>query len=149
MIGAILIVVASVSFMLALNLGGKSYPWIVAAGARAVRGRARRRRPASCWRLATAPEPLIPISILTDPIVRWAVIANAFGWGSIIGLNIFLPMYLQSVIGLSPTNAGLSLMVLMVSLNASAGICAARCSGASSTTSSCRWRACWSRSRPS
>ena len=42
--------------------------------------------------------------------------------GSIVGLNIFLPMYLQSVIGLSPTEAGLSLMVLMVSLNTSAGL---------------------------
>jgi MFS family permease len=31
-------------------------------------------------------------------------------------------MYLQSVIGLSPTNAGLSLMVLMVTLNSSAGV---------------------------
>ena len=73
------------------------------------------------WRLLTAPEPLIPIAILPEPIVRWSVIANSFGWAAIIGLNIFLPMYLQSVIGLSPTNAGLSLMVLMVTLNTSAG----------------------------
>jgi MFS family permease len=47
---------------------------------------------------------------------------NSFGWGSIVGLNIFLPMYLQSVIGMSPTNAGLSLMVLMVTVNSSAGV---------------------------
>jgi MFS family permease len=47
---------------------------------------------------------------------------NSFGWGSIVGLNIFLPMYLQSVMGMSPTNAGLSLMVLMVTVNSSAGI---------------------------
>jgi MFS family permease len=122
-IGAILIVVASVSFMLALNLGGKSYPWdslpILALFALALGIGA-----AFLWRLNVAPEPLIPIAILTNPIVRWAVIANAFGWGSIVALNIFLPMYLQSVIGLSPTDAGLSLMVLMVSLNSSAGICA-------------------------
>jgi len=120
-LGALAIVTASVSFMLALNLGGRSYPWFsppvlalfaVALGVGAV----------FIWRLTTAPEPLIPIAILINPIVRWAVIANAFGWGSIIGLNIFLPMYLQSVIGLSPTDAGVSLMVLMVSLNASAGI---------------------------
>jgi MFS family permease len=50
------------------------------------------------------------------------VVANSFGWGAIIGLNIFLPMYLQSVIGLSATSAGLSLMVLMVTLNTSAGV---------------------------
>ena len=44
------------------------------------------------------------------------------GWAAIIGLNIFLPMYLQTVIGLSPTSAGLSLMVLMMSLNSAAGL---------------------------
>jgi MFS family permease len=121
-IGAILIVSASVAFMLALNLGGKSYPWLSApllalfAAALVIGG-------AFVWRLLTAPEPLIPIAILTDPIVRWSVTANSFGWSAIIGLNIFLPIYLQSVIGLSPTNAGLSLMVLMMSLNSSAGLC--------------------------
>ena len=106
--------------MLALNLGGRSYPWFsapifilfaIALGVGA----------AFVLRLVTAPEPLIPIAILVNPIVRWTVVANAFGWGSIVGLNIFLPMYLQSVIGLSPTQAGLSLM-LMVSLNTSAGL---------------------------
>jgi MFS family permease len=122
-VGAILIVAASVLFMLALNLGGKTYPWLslpvalLFATALAVGF-------GFVWRLLTAPEPLIPLSILTDSIVRWSVIANSFGWASIIGLNIFLPMYLQSVIGLSPTNAGLSLMVLMASLNSSAGLCA-------------------------
>jgi MFS family permease len=120
-LGALAIVTASVSFMLALNLGGKSYPWLspqtlilfaIALGVGA----------AFVFRLATAPEPLIPIAILVNPVVRWAVLANGFGWGSIVALNIFLPMYLQSVIGLSPTNAGLSLMLLMVSLNTSAGL---------------------------
>ena len=72
-------------------------------------------------RLLTAPEPLIPIAILTNPIVRCAIAANAFGWGSIIGLNVFLPIYLQRVMGLSPANAGLSLVVFMVALNTSAG----------------------------
>ena len=120
-IGALLIVVASVSFMLALNLAGARYAWtsppILALLAAALGVGA-----LFVWRVSTAPEPLIPISILTDPVVRWAVIANACGWAAIIGLNIFLPMYLQTVIGLSPTSAGLSLMVLMMSLNSAAGI---------------------------
>jgi EmrB/QacA subfamily drug resistance transporter len=123
LIGAILIVLASVSFMLALNVGGKSYPWLslpvvsLFVVALVVGG-------FFVARLLTAPEPLIPIAILTDPIVRYAVISNSFGWGSIIGLNIFLPIYLQSALGVSATNAGLSLMVLMVSLNATAGLSA-------------------------
>src|SRR5215831_4252410 len=121
-IGAVLIVTASVAFMLALNLGGKTYPWL-STPLLALFAAALVIGIAFVWRLLTAPEPLIPITILTDPIVRWSIIANSFGWSAIIGLNIFLPIYLQSVIGLSPTSAGLSLMVLMMSLNSSAGLC--------------------------
>ena len=73
-------------------------------------------------RLSTAPEPLIPLSILKNPLVRWAIVANACGWGSIIGLNVLLPMYLQGVMELSPTHAGLSLMVFLVAMNTSAGL---------------------------
>jgi predicted MFS family arabinose efflux permease len=107
--------------MLALNLGGRDYPWLsppilvlfaLAAGVGM----------GFVWRLLTAPEPLIPIDILRNPSVRCCVVAHAFGWGSIIGLNIFLPMYLQNVVGLSATNAGLSLMMLMLALNVSAGL---------------------------
>ena len=120
LIGAALIVSASVSFMLALNLAGVRYPWtslpILALFALALIMAV-----LFVLRLLTAPEPLIPISILKNPIVRCAMAANAFGWGSIIGLNVFLPIYLQRVMGLSPSNAGLSLVVFMVALNTSAG----------------------------
>ena len=106
--------------MLALNLGGVRFAWLslpvlalftvaLAMGAFFV------------FRLVTAPEPLIPISILANPIVRCAIAANSFGWGAIIGLNIMLPIYLQSVMGLSAAEAGLSLVVFMVALNSSAG----------------------------
>ena len=118
-IGAVLIVNASVSFMLGLNLGGRygwtSPPILALFGIALVVGIG------FLYRVTTAPEPLIPISILRNPSVICCTFAHAFGWSSIIGLNIFLPMYLQLVIGLSPTNAGLTLMVLMISLNVSAG----------------------------
>ena len=73
-------------------------------------------------RLRTAPEPLIPLSILSDREARLAVIANAFGWGPIVGLHVFLPMYLQNVLGMAPAIAGLSVLMLAVTLNVSAGI---------------------------
>jgi EmrB/QacA subfamily drug resistance transporter len=119
-IGAVLIMVASVAFMLALNQGGTRYAWTsppilaLLAAAAAIGG-------LFVWRLLTAVEPLIPLAILAAPEARLAIAANAFGWGSIIGLNIFLPMYLQSALGMSATDSGLSLMVLMVALNLSAG----------------------------
>jgi EmrB/QacA subfamily drug resistance transporter len=121
-VGAVLIVIASVSFMLALNMGSVRQGWtsppILALLAVAFATGA-----FFVIRLLTAPEPLIPIAILTNPIVRCAIAANSLGWGCIIGLNIVLPMYLQSVMGLSPTNAGLSLVAFMVAMNCSAGLC--------------------------
>src|SRR5262249_9796051 len=105
---------------LALNLGGATLAWTswpllaLFALAFGLGG-------AFVGRLLTAPEPLIPLAILASPEARLVITANAFGWGSIIGLNIFLPMFLQSVVGVSPTSAGLSLMILMATLNFSAG----------------------------
>jgi hypothetical protein len=72
--------------------------------------------------LLTAREPLIPIAILADPSARLAMIGHSFGWGSILCLNIFLPMYLQNALGWSATESGASVMILMVTLNATAGL---------------------------
>jgi MFS family permease len=120
-VGAVLIVIASVAFMLALNLAGVRYSWLslpilALLAAAAIMGAL------FVLRLRTAPEPLIPISILHDPIVRWAIVGNACGWGAIIGLNVLLPIYLQGVMGLSPTQAGLSLVMFLVAMNTSAGL---------------------------
>jgi len=120
-IGATLVIAASSSFMLALNLGGIRYPWLstpivallvcaLVLGAGFV------------VRLRTAIEPLIPIAILADPAARLTIAAHSFGWGAIMSLNVFLPMYLQSALGWSPTSAGLSLIILMLTLNSTAGL---------------------------
>jgi len=73
-------------------------------------------------RLRTAPEPLIPLAILGDREARLAVAINAFGWAPVVGLHIFLPVYLQNIVGMQPAAAGLSVLVLAVTLNISAGI---------------------------
>jgi predicted MFS family arabinose efflux permease len=107
--------------MLALSMGGVNYPWastpiLLLFGAALLLGIA------FIVRLRTAPEPLIPLSILSNREVRLAVAANAFGWGPIVGLHIFLPMYLQNIVGMAPATAGLSVLMLAVTLNISAGI---------------------------
>src|SRR6516164_6552299 len=110
--GAILVIAASSAFMLALNLGGLRYPWLslpilgLLAGALVLGF-------GFVARLRTAAEPLIPIAVLADPAARLAIAAHSFGWGAIISLNIFLPMYLQSALGWSPSAAGLSLVILV------------------------------------
>jgi len=120
-VGAVLVMAASSSFMLALNLGGVRYPWF-SSPVLALVGCALVLGGGFVVRQLTTAEPLIPLAILSDPTARLAMTAHSFGWGSILALNIFLPMYLQSVLGWSATSSGLSLMILMVTLNASAGL---------------------------
>ena len=120
-LGAALIMTASSSFMLALSMGGVTYPWastpIVALIAAALLLGA-----GFIVRLRSAPEPLIPLSILGDHQARLAIAANAFGWAPIVGLNIFLPVYLQNIVGLDPAAAGLSVLALAVMTNIAAGV---------------------------
>ena len=120
-LGAALIMAASSSFMLALSMGGVNYPW-TSTPILALFGAALLLGIAFIVRLRTAPEPLIPLSILSNREARLAIAANAFGWGPIVGLHIFLPMYLQNIVGMAPASAGLSVLMLAVTLNISAGI---------------------------
>ena len=120
-IGAVLVMAASSSFMLALNLGGVRYPWL-SLPVIALLVCALTLGVGFVARLRTAAEPLIPIHILSNRACGLAIAAHSFGWGSILGLNVFLPMYLQSALGWSPTSAGLSMVILMVTLNVSAGL---------------------------
>jgi hypothetical protein len=107
--------------MLALNLGGARYPWF-SSPVVALLGCGLLLGVGFVVRLLTAVEPLIPIAILSDPASRLSIAAHSFGWGAIVSLNVFLPMYLQSALGWSATSSGLSLMVLMLTLNLSAGV---------------------------
>jgi EmrB/QacA subfamily drug resistance transporter len=120
-IGAGLIVVATVAFMFAITSGGVRYPWtssliigllVFSALVAAL----------FVVRLLTAPEPLIPLSIMQDQVALYSIATNSFGWGAVIALNVFLPIYLQDTLGMSASGAGLSLMILMGVLNISAGL---------------------------
>ncbi len=114
--GAILIVLASLTFMFVFTAGGKTYAWnapqiLIPALASPLLW------VAFVMRQRQAEEPLLPLGIIANPIVRWAIISNAFGWGAAIGLNIYLPIWLQTIGGKGPAESGLSLMILMIMLN--------------------------------
>jgi EmrB/QacA subfamily drug resistance transporter len=112
LLGAILMVAATVSLLLALSWGGIRYPWgslpILGLFAGSV----------VIWalfamRMRMAPEPLIPPGVLHNPVVRMGVLAACFGMGTYIGLTIYLPVYFESVRGLSASLSGLALIPLM------------------------------------
>ncbi len=116
-LGAMLMVLAALSLMLAMAYGGQTrggthYGWTSApilgllAGAVAL------------WilfalRMAKAPEPFIPLSILREPVVGAVTVAGFFSVGVIIGLSIFLPLYFELVLGFSPSGSGTALIVFL------------------------------------
>jgi MFS family permease len=110
--GALLMVSAALSLMLAMSWGGTRYGWASAPVLGLLAGSA------LLWvsfgaRVATAPEPFIPLSVLREPIVGFTAAAGFFAVGVIIGLTIFLPLYFELVLGFSPTGSGTALIVFL------------------------------------
>src|SRR6202047_1059840 len=75
--GAVLVMAASSSFMLALNLGGVSYPWF-SSPVLALVGCALVLGGGFVVRQLTTTEPLLPLAVLADPTARLAMPAHSF-----------------------------------------------------------------------
>jgi EmrB/QacA subfamily drug resistance transporter len=112
LLGAVLLVAATVSVLLALSWGGLRHPWLSAPIIGLVAASALL-WVLFAWRMRQAPEPLIPADILHNPVVRMATISVCFGMGTYIGLTIYLPVYFEAVRGLSASFSGLALIPLM------------------------------------
>lgn len=111
-IGAALMMLASVSLLLALSSGGARYPWAsVEIGALVAAS-------VVLWllfafRLARAAEPFLPLNILRNKVVRSATLAGACTMGTLVGMTIFMPLYFESVMGLSASQSGLALIPML------------------------------------
>ncbi len=111
-LGALLLVVASVVLLLALSWGGRNYDWIspqigvLFAGSALVWG-------LFAWRLVVAEEPFLPLTVLGNPVVRCAALAGACCMGVLVGMTIFVPLYFEVVLHLSASQSGMALIPLM------------------------------------
>jgi len=110
--GAILMVGAGLSLMLALAWGGTHYPWRSPVIVSLLAGSA------MLWglfaaRLLTAREPFIPLTILRGHVTSTITCAAFFGVGTIIGITIYTPLYCETVLGLSASSSGLALIAFM------------------------------------
>ncbi|CAN7650278.1 MDR family MFS transporter [Bosea sp. LjRoot237] len=110
-LGAFLMTGATMTVLLALSWGGTHYPWASAQILGLVAGSFLLWL-CFAWRLRSAEEPLIPLTVLANPVVRNGTIAAGFGMGTFIGLTIYLPLYFETVAGLSAANSGLGLIPL-------------------------------------
>ncbi|MEW6124473.1 MAG: MDR family MFS transporter [Pseudomonadota bacterium] len=111
-LGCALMVIASSSLLLALSWGGVHFTWgsveilglltlcvVTTAG--------------FIWRMLTAEEPFLPLSMLGLPVVGYATGSVCFVYGTMIALTIMTPLYYETARGLSASEAGLALMPQM------------------------------------
>ncbi|MCC6777156.1 MAG: MFS transporter [Hyphomicrobiales bacterium] len=110
-LGALLMMGSAVPLLLALTWGGTQYAWLspqivgllVLAALLSL---------AFGWRLAAAAEPFLPLTVLGNQVMRWGTAAGSTAMGVSIGLTIVVPLYFESVHGLSATESGLALIPL-------------------------------------
>jgi EmrB/QacA subfamily drug resistance transporter len=110
--GAALMVLATVSLLLALNWGGVRYPWS-APQIQGLAAAAATLFALFAWRIMHAPEPFVPLPILRNRVVAAAVGSASFAYGTMIGLTIYTPVYFEVVLGQSASTAGLMLIPFM------------------------------------
>ncbi|MHB8671226.1 MAG: MDR family MFS transporter, partial [Acidimicrobiales bacterium] len=113
--GALAIVASSSLLVYALETGGRDHPWssapvigcLVVSGILGIAFVARERR---------ASEPLVPLDLFSVPVLRGAAIASLLLGMTMYGVISFLPLFVQTVIGTSATDAGRILTPLMLGL---------------------------------
>lgn len=112
-VGAVLLVSAVSSLLLALSWAGPRHGWASA--------------PTLClggasvglflgfglW-LRNVAEPLIPLDILASRVVRTATLAATICIGFTLGLSIYTPILFETVRGLTAAQSGIALLPLMV-----------------------------------
>jgi MFS family permease len=110
-LGALLMVGAAIALMLALTWGGRRYAWaspqiatlLCASAVLWV---------LFAWRVMTAAEPFIPLTVLRDGAMRVGTGAAFFGVGSVIALTIIAPLYAQVALGFSVSGSAVAIIAL-------------------------------------
>jgi EmrB/QacA subfamily drug resistance transporter len=111
-IGGALMVAAALGLLLALNWGGTRYPWN-SPEILALFGGSLVLWAAFGARLAHAPEPFIPLTMLNEPTVLGVIVAAFFSIGTIVGIAIFVPLYVELLLGSSASASGFVLIAFM------------------------------------
>jgi len=116
--GAALLAAATTTFMLTCVWGGNRYGWdsptiVALIGATVLIGAAlvaRERR---------AQDPIVPFALLRTRSVAVASTALFLGTAALFSVTVFVPLFLQTATGATPTEAGLLLAPMMLGTTAS------------------------------
>ncbi|MBB5233574.1 MDR family MFS transporter [Deinococcus budaensis] len=110
--GAALILTTTIPLLLALTWGGTTYPWdsariLTLFGVSAVS------LVAFLLVEARTRDAIIPLSLFRIPMFSLGNLASFIMGMAFLGVILFLPLYMQLVLGVSATNSGFSMLPLM------------------------------------
>jgi MFS family permease len=113
--GGVLLAASTAGLLLACIWGGQRYAWsspqvlsaialtLAAAGALVLRER-------------RAADPIVPLGLLRTRTVALSSVALFFTTAALFAINVFVPLYLETATGASPTQAGLLLAPAMLGI---------------------------------
>ena len=110
-LGAVLMMASCIPILLALTWGGTLYEWL----SWPILGLIAASLVLSLlfgWRLATASEPFLPLTVLNNPVMRFGTASASLAMGVSIGLTIVVPMYFEVAHKLTATKSGIALIPL-------------------------------------
>jgi len=114
-LGAVTLVAGMVPLLLALSWGGGEYPWSspqvvgLLAFAAVMIG-------LFLWVETRAPEPIIPLTLFKNPIIVASTLAMLCVTMGMFGTILFVPLFIQGVIGTSATQSGTVMMPMMLTI---------------------------------
>jgi MFS family permease len=120
-LGAGLVVVTTIAFLLACTWGGTTFPWTspVIIGLFAVTILM------GCviaWHLKHTEEAIIPLRVLKNPSVSYATLCLFFTSAGYVGISVYAPLYFEMVHGFDASAGGASLVAFMIGTVAGANL---------------------------
>jgi EmrB/QacA subfamily drug resistance transporter len=117
--GSFLVAAATVSFLLAVTWGGHRYPWIsVEIGALLLAAAVLMFL--FVWRQRVAQEPLLPLNLLGNAVVRMTALIGLLLLMIYVSVSVYVPLFLELARGMRADAAGLVLIAPMISVVAGA-----------------------------
>lgn len=111
-LGAALILLTTIPLLLALTWGGVTYPWgsarilgLFALSAVSLL--------AFVWAESRTKDAIIPLNLFRVPMFSLGNLASFIMGMAFLGVILFLPLFMQMVLGVSATNSGFSMLPLM------------------------------------
>ncbi|MCP2014891.1 EmrB/QacA subfamily drug resistance transporter [Deinococcus sp. HSC-46F16] len=111
-LGAALILLTTIPLLLALTWGGVTYPWgsarilgLFALSAVSLL--------AFVWAESRTKDAIIPLNLFRVPMFSLGNLASFIMGMAFLGVILFLPLFMQMVLGVSATNSGFAMLPLM------------------------------------